>query len=83
MCVSFTEAVVGLERPLYTEVLESVGVVEVCTIVYSPSLPCPIDHPFNVRFLTDDDTAGIYNVWYYLHKYSYMWFARQVMYIPC
>ena len=54
---SFTEAVVGLERTSYT-VLESVGVVEVCTIVYSPSLPCSIDHHFNVRFSTDDDTAG-------------------------
>ena len=54
---SFTEAVVGLEMTSYT-VLENVGVVEVCTIVYSPSLPCPINHPFNVRFSTDDGTAG-------------------------
>ena len=53
----FTVAVVGLEMTYYT-VLESVCVVEVCTIVYSPSLPCPIDHPFNVRFSTDDGTAG-------------------------
>ena len=55
--VCFTEAVVGLENTSYT-VLESVGVVEVCTIVYSPNLPCPIDHPFNVSFSTDDRTAG-------------------------
>ena len=48
----------GLERTFYT-VSESVGVVEVCTIVVrSPSLPCPIDHPFNVRFSTDDGTTG-------------------------
>ena len=53
----FTEAVVGLERTSYT-VFESVGVVEVCTIVYSPNLRCPIDHPFNVSFSTDDGTAG-------------------------
>ena len=34
----------GLEITSYT-VFENVSVVEVCTIVYSPSLPCPIDHP--------------------------------------
>ena len=53
----FTVAVVGLERTSYTA-SENVSMVEVCTIVYSPSLPCPIDHPFNVRFSTDDGTAG-------------------------
>ena len=53
----FTEAVVGLGRTSYT-VLENVSMVEVCTIVYSPSLPCPIDHPFNVRFSTADGVAG-------------------------
>ena len=53
----FTEAVVGLERTSYT-VSENVSRVEVCTIVYSPNLPCPIDHPFNVSFSTDDGTAG-------------------------
>ena len=53
----FTVAVVGLEMTSYT-VLESVGVVEVCTIVYSPSLLCPIDYPFNVSFSTGDGTAG-------------------------
>ena len=47
----------GLERTSYT-VFENVSVVEVCTIVYSPSIPCPIGHPFNVRFLTADGTAG-------------------------
>ena len=48
----------GLERTSYT-VLESVDVADGCNIiVYSPSLPCPIDHPFNVRFSTDDDTVG-------------------------
>ena len=53
----FTEAVVGLEITSYT-VSENVGVVEVCTIVYSPSLPCPISHPFEVTFSTVDGTAG-------------------------
>ena len=47
----------GLETTLYT-VLENVGVVEVCTIVYSPSVFCPISYPFEVTFSTDDGTAG-------------------------
>ena len=54
----FTEAVVGLERTSYTVSETIVSMVEVCAIVYSPDLPCPIDHPFNVRFSTVDDTAG-------------------------
>ena len=47
----------GLERTLYN-VSEDVGVVEVCTVVYSPSLGCPISYPFNVSFSTIDGTAG-------------------------
>ena len=46
-------------------VFENVSVVEVCTIVYSPSLPCPIDHPFNVRFSTADSDAGMHCADYY------------------
>ena len=53
----FTKAVVGLKRTSYT-VLENVGVMEVCTIVYSSSLPCPIDFPFDVEFSTNDSSAG-------------------------
>ena len=47
----------GLETTLYT-VSENVGVVEVCTIVYSPNVSCPISHHFEVAFSTDDGTAG-------------------------
>ena len=54
----FTEAVVGLETTSYTVSDTIVSTVEVCTIVRSPSLPCPIDHPFNVSFSTDNGTAG-------------------------
>ena len=53
----FAEAVVGLERTSST-VLENVGVVEVCAIVYNPSLPCPFGHSFNVQFSTGDGSAG-------------------------
>ena len=50
-------AVVGLERAFYS-VREDVGVVEVCAIVYSPTINCPIAFPFNVHLFTRDSTAG-------------------------
>ena len=50
-------AVVGLERTLYS-VAEDVGVVEVCAIVYSPTIDCPITFPFNVSLSTIDGSAG-------------------------
>ena len=53
----FTEAVIGLEKTSYT-VSKSVGVMEVCAIVYSPSFACPISHPFEVTFSTADGTAA-------------------------
>ena len=48
----------GLERTLYS-VSEDVGVVEVCAIVYSPTIDCPIIFPFDVSVSTSDNTAGI------------------------
>ena len=55
----YTGAVVGLERTFY-EVTETVGVVEVCAIVYQPdnSITCPIAFPFDVSLSTANDTAG-------------------------
>ena len=50
-------AVVGLEKTFY-QVSEDVGVVEVCAIVYSPAIVCPIKFPFNVTLNTTDDSAG-------------------------
>ena len=32
--------------------------VEVCAIVYSPSIDCPIAFPFNVHLSISDSTAG-------------------------
>ena len=52
------EAVVGLEKTIYS-VSEDVGVVEVCAIVYSPTIVCPIAFPFDVSLSTDDGSAGI------------------------
>ena len=43
--------VVGLENIFY-QVSEDVGVVEVCAIVYAPSVDCPITTPFNLLLST-------------------------------
>ena len=53
------EAVVGLESTFYS-VSEAVGLVEVCAIVFSPTIGCPIAFPFDVSLSTSDDTAGSY-----------------------
>ena len=47
----------GLERTFY-QVSEGVGVVEVCAIVHSPVIVCPIEFQFNVTLSTVDGTAG-------------------------
>ena len=54
-------AVVGLDRILYN-VSECVGVVEVCAVVISPDINCPIGFPFIVVIKTSPDTAGIIHV---------------------
>ena len=56
----FVEAVVGLEKTFY-QVSEDVGSVNVCAIVYSPNVTCPITFPFNLSFSAGDDTAGIFS----------------------
>ena len=50
-------AIVGLERT-FCNVSEDVGVVEVCAIVYSPNITCPIQFPFDFNLSTSDNTAG-------------------------
>ena len=47
----------GLEVT-FTQVFEDVGVVEVCAIVYSPTIVCPIAFPFYVNLSTRDGSAG-------------------------
>ena len=51
----YTVAEVGLERTFY-QVLEDVGVVEVCAVVSSPNITCPIEFSFAVGL----STRGIY-----------------------
>ena len=50
-------AVVGLQRTFY-QVSEGVGVVEVCAIVHSPVVDCPIEFPFDVTLSTLNGSAG-------------------------
>ena len=49
----------GLERTSYG-FSEDVGLVEVCAIVYSPTIDCPINFPFDVSLSTSNNTAGIF-----------------------
>ena len=49
-------AEVGLEKSY--QVSEDVGIVEVCAIVYSPRIECPIALLFGVTLSTIDKTAG-------------------------
>ena len=49
--------VVGLGEMFYN-VLEDVGMVEVCAIVYSPVVDCPVEFAFDVRLTTGDNSAG-------------------------
>ena len=40
--------------------------VEVCAIVYSPNIICPIEFAFNVNLATSDGSAG--NIMYLIHS---------------
>lgn len=50
-------AVVGLESSVYM-ITEDMGLVEVCAILYSPNITCPVEFPFTVNLSTSDGTAG-------------------------
>ena len=50
-------AVVDLERTI-DQVAENVGVVEVCTVVSSPRIECPVAFLFEVILSTSDGDAG-------------------------
>ena len=57
--VTFTEAVVGLERTFFT-VSEDVGVLELCARIFEPAIECPIEFPVDVILSTTHRTAGMY-----------------------
>ena len=54
-----TGAEVGLEETFYQD-SEGVGLIELCVIVYTPSIECPIEFPFDTGLSTIDETAGKY-----------------------
>ena len=47
----------GLESTAYS-VLEEVGMVKVCAIIYSPVIDCPTTFPFDVSLTTTNGSAG-------------------------
>ena len=49
--------VVGLELTFY-RVYEEDELVEVCVVVDSPSIDCPVQYSFNVSIWTEDREAG-------------------------
>ena len=57
-------AVVGLEQTQYT-LLENVGAVEVCAVVFSPNISCPIEFSFSLQVTVTDRTTGTL---YYIAK---------------
>ena len=50
---------VGLNQTFYS-VGESAGVVQICAVVFEPSIDCPIEFDFDVRLETSDGSAGSY-----------------------
>ena len=58
MCSFFPESVVSLQYSIY-QATESVGMVEVCVHVESPTVSCPITTSFSVQISTTDNTAGL------------------------
>lgn len=51
----------SLEDILY-QCNEEDGFVEVCVIVRSPAVECPVSFSFDVRLFTVENTAGNYNI---------------------
>ena len=56
------------------QVSEDDGVVEVCAVVYSQNVTCPIEFAFNVTLSTSDGIAGIH---YKHHNLKYWYFRIQ------
>ena len=51
--------VIGFENTTY-QVSEDEGVVELCVVVYSPVIECPIDFGLIFNLHIEDGSAGIY-----------------------
>ena len=48
---------IGLEETSF-RVMEDVGMIELCTIVVTPDIECPVEFPFNIHLYTADGTAS-------------------------
>ena len=64
-------AVVGLEQVQYS-VNEEDGVIEVCAVVSSPDIDCPVDFSFKVKFFTADVTAGNNDKYYHIYVCAFI-----------
>ena len=61
----YTDAVVGLERTLYT-VSGPVGSLEICAVVTSPQITCPIEFSFTVGLSVENNAGGMSVILYIL-----------------
>ena len=52
----------GLEKTRYPVSEKTIGDIEICVTVYSSSVSCPIEFPFEVILTAVDGTAGMYVV---------------------
>ena len=48
---------VGLEQTFFKE-MEDVGVIELCAVVFEPSINCPMKIPFQIELYTTDGSAS-------------------------
>ena len=55
-------AVVGLESTVY-QVLEDEDVVELCAIIYSSSIECPVEYGFYIVVSIRDNNTGSYIIY--------------------
>ena len=55
----YTVARVGVD-PTFGQVMETDGFVEICVVVFEPTITCPIEFDFNVSLSTCDGSAGVY-----------------------
>ena len=61
---------VGLERTSYT-VSGPVGSLEICALVTSPQISCPIEFPFTVGLSVENSAAGMSLILYVALDYRY------------
>ena len=62
------------------DVSEDEGTVNVCVVILDPEIPCPVEFSFNLVFITNSITAGIYTT-YYIHLLRTLYYVMAVMYL--